>query len=107
MRGIRTRMEKVGAGQPAIVTERPPTDWNAVNWREVNTVVKNLRRRIFRARRQGNLKKVRSLQRLLLRSYSNRLVAVRRVTQVNRGRYTPGTDKLVVKTPERRAWLVD
>src|SRR5438105_12087333 len=83
------------------------TDWNTVNWRKANKVVKNLRQRIFKASRQGDLKKVRSLQKLMLRSYSNRLVAVRRVTQVNAGKYTPGTDKLVVKTPERRAWLVD
>lgn len=89
------------------VTERPPTDWNAVNWRKVNRAVRNLRQRIYKASRQGDLKKVRSLQKLMLRSYSNRLIAVRKVTQVNAGKYTPGTDKLVVKTPERRAWLVD
>jgi RNA-directed DNA polymerase len=89
------------------VTARPPTDWNSVNWRQANKVVKNLRQRIFRASRQGDLKKVRSLQRLMLRSYSNTLLSVRRVTQVNQGRNTPGVDKLVVKTPERRAQLVD
>jgi RNA-directed DNA polymerase len=89
------------------VTERPQTDWNSVDWRQANRVVKNLRQRIFKASRQGDLKKVRSLQKLMMRSYSNRLIAVRRVTQVNKGKYTPGTDKLVVKTPARRAWLVD
>jgi RNA-directed DNA polymerase len=41
------------------------------------------------------------------RSYAHRLMAVRRVTQVNKGTDTPGTDKLVVKTPARRAGLVD
>ena len=89
------------------VTERPATDWNAVNWRKVNRRVVNLRQRIFRASRQGDLKKVRSLQRLMLQSYSNTLLSVRRVAQENQGRDTPGTDNLVVKTPERRAWLVD
>src|SRR5919201_3325785 len=63
--------------------------------------------RIFRASRQGDLKKARSLQKLMLRSYSNTLLSVRRVAQVNEGKRTPGVDKLVVKTPERRAWLVD
>src|SRR5947208_10403663 len=89
------------------VTTRPPTDWNSVDWRKANRVVKNLRQRIFRASLQGDLKKVRSLQKLMLRSYSNTLLGVRRVTQVNEGRNTPGVDKLIVKTPERRAWLVD
>jgi RNA-directed DNA polymerase len=55
------------------------TDWNAINWRKANRTVRNLRHRIFRAAREGNLKKVRSLQKLMLKSYSNRLVSVRRV----------------------------
>lgn len=43
----------------------------------------------------------------MMRSYSNILLAVRRVTQINRGRNTPGVDKLVVKTPEAREKLVN
>src|SRR5262249_52954948 len=44
---------------------------------------------------------------LLLRSHSNVLLSVRRVTQVNAGRNTPGVDELVVKTPQARGRLVD
>src|SRR5438067_7013535 len=84
-----------------------PTDWNSVNWRKANRQVRNLRQRIFRASQAGDRNKVRSLQKLMLRSYSNTLVSVRRVTQINQGRNTPGVDKLTVKTPERRAQLVD
>jgi RNA-directed DNA polymerase len=83
------------------------TDWNAVNWRKANRSVRNLRQRIFRASQEGNLKKVRSLQKLMLRSYSNRLVSVRRVTQLNAGKNTPGVDKLVIKTPAARGRMVD
>ena len=83
------------------------TDWNAINWRKANRTVRNLRHRIFRAAQEGNLKKVRSLQKLTLKSYSNRLVSVRRVTQVNAGKNTPGMDKLVVKTPAARGRMVD
>ena len=83
------------------------TDWNCVNWRKANRVVRNLRQRIFRAKAEGNLKKVRSLQKLMLRSYSNCLISVRKVTQHNRGKYTPGIDKIVVKTPTARGKLVD
>src|SRR5260370_10624345 len=43
----------------------------------------------------------------MLKSYSNRLVSVRRVTQINAGKYTPGMDKLVIKTPAARGKLVD
>ena len=90
----------------ANVTERI-TEWNCVNWRKAHTVVRNLRQRIFRATKQGNLKKVRGLQKLLMRSYSNILISVRRVTQTNTGSRTAGVDKLVVKTPKARGLLVD
>jgi len=43
----------------------------------------------------------------MLRSYENRCLAVRRVTQANQGKNTPGVDKVLVKTPKARAELVD
>ena len=84
-----------------------PTDWNAIDWRKVERSVSNLRRRIFRASKEGDHRKVRSLQKLALRSYANALLSVRRVTQINAGRNTPGVDMLVVKTPTARSELVD
>ena len=60
-----------------------PTDWNSVNWHEASEEVRRLRQRIFRASQEGGMKKARSLQKLMLRAYSNRLVSVRRVTQEN------------------------
>src|SRR5205814_8471900 len=87
-------------------TEKP-TDWQATGWTRAYRTVRNLRQRIFRAAQEGNLKKVRSLQKLVLKSYSNRLVSVRRVTQINAGKHTPGVDKLVVKTPAARGRMVD
>jgi RNA-directed DNA polymerase len=84
-----------------------PTDWNSVNWRTANRNVRNLRRRIFRATQQGDFPKVASLQKLMLRSYANRLLAVRRVTQTNQGKRTPGVDKVLIKTPTARGKLVD
>jgi RNA-directed DNA polymerase len=83
------------------------TNWNAINWRKANRTVRNLRHRIFRATQEGNLNKVRSLQKLMLKSYSNRLVSVRRVAQINAGKHTPGVDKLVIKTPAARGRMVD
>lgn len=88
------------------VTERT-CDWNAINWRKANRIVRNLRQRIFRATQMGRLRKVRSLQRLLMRCYSNILVSVRRATQTNKGKNTAGVDKLVIKTPKSRGLLVD
>jgi RNA-directed DNA polymerase len=86
---------------------RPNTDWNAIDWHKVHRSVSNLRRRIFRASKEGDHRKVRSLQKLVLRSYANALLSVRRVTQINAGKNTPGVDMLVVKTPKARSELAD
>jgi len=83
------------------------TDWNVVDWQRANTLVRNLRQRIYRATVEGDLRKVRSLQKLMLRSYANKLVSVRRVAQQNAGAMTPGVDHVLAKTPEARGQLVD
>jgi RNA-directed DNA polymerase len=83
------------------------TVWQTVNWREANREVRNLRQRIFRATQQGDWRRVNSLQKLMLRCRANRLVAVRRVTQTNQGKRTPGVDRVLVKTPAARGKLVD
>jgi RNA-directed DNA polymerase len=85
---------------------RRGTDWNAVDWRQADRIVSNLRGRIFRATQANDLRKVRSLQKLMLRCHSNILLSVRRVTQINAGKNTPGVDKLLVKTPAARGQLV-
>jgi RNA-directed DNA polymerase len=92
--------------QPAAnVTSGDAVDWQAIDWKRVYRTVKNLRQRIFRASRTGDLQRVRSLQRLMLKSRANALESVRRVTQVNRGKSTPGIDHVVVTTPEERGTL--
>jgi RNA-directed DNA polymerase len=46
-------------------------DWDAVNWRHTEAQVQRLRQRIFKATQAGDLKKVRNLQKLMLRSLAN------------------------------------
>ena len=70
-------------------------------------MVRNLRRRIYRATTEGDLRTVRSLQKLMLRSYANDVVGVRRVAQQNTGASTPGVDHVLAKTPATRGRLVD
>ncbi len=79
--------------------------WHAVDWRAAEEDVRRLRQRIFTAAQAGDLKRVRNLQKLMLRSRSNTLVSVRGVTEVNAGRMTAGVDGKVVLTPEDRADL--
>ncbi|HZA24333.1 MAG TPA: reverse transcriptase domain-containing protein, partial [Dehalococcoidia bacterium] len=85
----------------------PPTEWPQIDWTTVERRVQNLRFRIFRAAKEQRWKQVRNLTKLLLRSYANMLVSVRRITQVNRGRHTPGIDGERLTTPDERAKLVD
>lgn len=77
-------------------------DWDAVDWRVCEENVRRLRQRIFTASRDGDLKRVRNLQKLMLRSLSNTLLSVRRVTQHNAGRRTAGVDgETVLDSPAR------
>ena len=83
--------------------------WDSVDWGQAEENVRRLRRRIFAASQAGDLKKVRSLQKLMLRSRSNALVSVRRVTEINAGRKTAGVDGRIVlagwEKADMAAWL--
>ena len=82
-------------------------DWSQVNWVTTYKLLRNLQRRIFRARKLGQWKQLRRLQKLLLRSYANLLESVRRITQDNKGKNTPGVDREVIETPAERVKLVN
>lgn len=83
---------------------RGPTP--GVSMRVARDNVGRLRQRIFKAAHAGDHKKVRSLQKLMLRSHSNTLLGVERVTELNAGRATAGVDGEVALTHEARAELV-
>src|SRR6266849_5130635 len=81
-------------------------DWNAIDWRASEQQVRRLRQRIFTASQAGDLKRVRNLQKLMLRSRANTLLSVWQVTERNAGRATAGVDGEVALTPHARAKLV-
>jgi RNA-directed DNA polymerase len=62
-------------------TGRHTEDWQSLPWKKFQRNVRRLQQRIYRAERRGDWKRVRNLQRLLLRSWSVRCLAVRQVTQ--------------------------
>ncbi len=82
-------------------------DWSSIRWSRVEQDVQRLRQRIFTASQEGDLKTVRNLQKLMLRSRSNALLSVRRVTQLNAGRKTAGVDGEIVVRGEQEAELAD
>jgi len=103
MTGSVTPRDKSGA--PANGPEDDAIGWAAVNWQQVDDDVRRLRQRIFTATRDGDLKRVRNLQKLMLRSRANACHSVRRVTQINAGRHTAGVDGQVVLDDPGRAEL--
>jgi len=88
-------------------TEDVALGWDAINGRLPEDNVGRLRCRIFQAAREQDLAKVRSLQKMMLRSWSNTLVSVRQVTQRNAGRKTAGIDgEIALSSPARTALAV-
>lgn len=77
-------------------------EWAAIDWHAHEDNVRRLRQRIFKASKDGDLRRVRRLQKLMLASWSNTLVGVRLVTQRNAGRRTAGVDRVVIETPRER-----
>src|SRR2546423_13176236 len=71
------------------------SEWDVINWAVHEQNVARLRQRIFTAARDGDWPKVRNLQKMMLRSWSNTLVGVRQVTVRNAGRRTAGIDRVV------------
>jgi RNA-directed DNA polymerase len=78
-------------------------NWHAVDWRRVDRNVRGMQIRIAKATREGKWRRVKALQRMLTRTLSAKLYAVRRVTQ-NQGARTAGVDRELWDSPESR-WL--
>ena len=81
-------------------------DWRHIDWYETTRAVKGLRQQIYRAAQTRDRRKLRSLQRLMLKSRANAELSVRQVTQINKGRKTPGVDGQVALTPDERTELI-
>ena len=84
---------------------RSEVNWHHTNWTAVHRNVRRLQARIVKATQEGKWGKVKALQRLLTHSFSGKALAVRRVTE-NQGKNTPGVDKDIWDTPEKKAQAV-
>jgi RNA-directed DNA polymerase len=83
----------------------PGYEWQALPWRKLEQSVCKLQKRIFRASQRGERRTVHRLQRLLTRSWAARCLAVRKVTQDNRGKRTAGVDGVKHLPPAQRLAL--
>ncbi|MET8507548.1 group II intron reverse transcriptase/maturase, partial [Streptomyces sp. NPDC004787] len=96
------------AEMPALPSNEELDDaefWHNIDWVSTERSVRRLRQRIFKAAQEQDLKKVRNLQKLMLRSRANTLVSIRRVTQTSAGRRTSGVDGMTALRPQERGRL--
>lgn len=89
-----------------MATATTPMDrWETLPWRNIQRNVFKVQKRIYQASRRDDVKTVRKFQRLLMNSRSAKLLAVRKVTQDNRGKGTAGVDGVKALTPPQRLKL--
>jgi RNA-directed DNA polymerase len=79
--------------------------WQDIPWKKVERHVFRLQKRMYQATQHGEVRTVHKLQNLLIKSWYARLLAVRRVTQDNRGQHTAGIDGVKSFTPPQRLRL--
>ena len=82
-------------------------NWDEIDWFKVDSSVFKLQKRIYRASLAEDYKLVHKLQKLMVKSWYGKLLAVRKVTQENKGRKTAGVDGIKSLSPRKRLALVD
>ena len=81
---------------------QPMDEWKTIRWKPIQRMVFRLQKRIYQASLRGDNRQVRQLQKLLTKSRSARLLAVRKVTQDNQGKRTAGVDGVKSLTAQQR-----
>ena len=66
--------------------------WKKLPWKKFRKNLFRLQKRVYKAVRTGDIRKAKSLQKLILKSTSAKLLAIRQVTQLNTGKRTTGID---------------
>jgi RNA-directed DNA polymerase len=85
--------------------DMPVYEWKDLPWKHIEHQVFKLQKRIYQASRRGDTKAVHKLQRLLMSSWAARCLAVRKITQDNRGKRTAGVDGIRALNPIQRLQL--
>src|ERR1700739_473089 len=92
-------------GTDAGAVSHEEMDWDSIDWNAAHQNVRRLQMRIVKATKEKRWGKVKALQRLLTHSFSGKALAVRRVTE-NQGKKTPGVDKVLWDTPEKKTQAI-
>lgn len=79
--------------------------WKKLPWKKFRQNLFRLQKRVWKAVREGNMAKARNLQKLILKSRSARMLAIRQVTQLNAGKKTAGVDGVASLDHAERLFL--
>lgn len=86
---------------------RKKIKWSKLNWAEIELTVFNWQVRIYNATKNGEIKLVHEIQKMLVKNKKAKLLAIRRITQDNQGKSTAGIDGIKSVKPEDRFDLID
>lgn len=84
---------------------RSKVDWKSINWRKIQLRIWRIQKKIYDCSRRSEKFKVIKLQKILINLLEAKLLAVRKVTQDNRGKKTAGVDGVRLLTPTKRFQL--
>ena len=102
-----SNIDVIDTGPKATKPPVPMDEWKTIPWPKLERRVYKLQKRIYRAASRGDVRTVRRLQRLMMKSWSAKCLAVRRVSQDNQGKKTAGVDGVKSLTPAQRIQLVN
>jgi RNA-directed DNA polymerase len=100
-----TASEATEEDTPAGASFHDTLEWHGIQWYRTERNVRRLQARIVQATQEKRWGKVKALQRLLTHSFSGKALAVRPVTE-NQGKKTPGVDRALWDTPEKKAQAI-
>ena len=81
--------------------------WKNLPWKQFRRSLFRLQKRVYKAVQVGDMRKAKSIQKLILKSTAARLLAVRQVSQLNAGKKTAGIDGEKDLTFEERFLLCE
>ena len=81
--------------------------WRNLPWKKFEKQLRKIQERIYDASVQNDSKKVRSLQKILVKLPSAKFIAIRRISQDNRRKKIVGVDGIASLTPSQRMVLAN
>lgn len=80
--------------------------WKEIDWPLAEKTISRLQQRIYKASLNNETRIINRLQRRLISSEFARAISIKRVTELNRGRKTPGVDRIIVTSQKEKLKLL-